>query len=153
MLKNPEKEDLQDKLFPIPYDWEEEWKDMPEYHNWQEADPQITATFKFRNEEDFQRFKKIISEHGYDGAKVFDGEQKKDKKQAWFPLREKDRKYYYLSNNMIIELNDLTKSIEFTTIFKHLYKFATFILLDFDNNGLKVQGIDPSKSCVFELNY
>jgi len=53
---------------------------------------------------------------------------------------------------MIIELNDLTKSIEFTTIFKHLYKFATFILLDFDNNGLKVQGIDPSKSCVFELN-
>ena len=45
MLKNPEKEDLQDKLFPIPYDWEEEWRDMPEYHNWQEADPKITATF------------------------------------------------------------------------------------------------------------
>ena len=48
MLKNPEKEDLQNKLFPIPYDWEEEWKDMPEYHNWQEADPKITATFNYR---------------------------------------------------------------------------------------------------------
>jgi proliferating cell nuclear antigen PCNA len=53
---------------------------------------------------------------------------------------------------MIIELNNLSKCVEFTTIFKHLYKFTTFILLDFDKNGLKVQGMDPSKSCVFELN-
>ena len=53
---------------------------------------------------------------------------------------------------MIIELNNLIKCTEFTTIFKHLYKFATFILLDFDKNGLKVQGMDPSKSCIFELN-
>ena len=101
MLKNPEKEDLQDKLFPIPYDWEEEWKDMPEYHNWQEADPQITATFKFRNEEDFQRFKKIISEHGYDGAKVFDGEQSLTKKQAWFPHNEQPRFYRYKSKEQM----------------------------------------------------
>ena len=61
MLKNPEKEDLQDKLFPIPYDWEEEWKDMPEYHNWQEADPQITATFKFRNEIKQSRIRKFFT--------------------------------------------------------------------------------------------
>ena len=30
-----------------------------------------------------------------------DGEQKKDKKQAWFPLREKDRKYYFSSQTFI----------------------------------------------------
>tara|TARA_A100001015_G_scaffold318565_1_gene438819 strand:- start:3102 stop:3896 length:795 start_codon:yes stop_codon:yes gene_type:complete len=53
---------------------------------------------------------------------------------------------------MIIELNNLIKCTEFTTIFKHLHKFATFILLDFDKNGLNVQGMDPSKSCIFELN-
>ena len=101
MLKNPEKEDLQDKLFPIPYDWEKEWKDMPEYYNWQEADPQITATFKFRNEEDFQRFKQIVSQHGYDGAKVFDGEQSLTKKQAWFPHNEQPRFYRYKSKEQM----------------------------------------------------
>ena len=53
---------------------------------------------------------------------------------------------------MIIELNNLIKCTEFTTIFKHLHKFATFILLDFDKDGLNVQGMDPSKSCIFELN-
>jgi len=53
---------------------------------------------------------------------------------------------------MIVELNNLTKCIEFTTVFKHLHKFATFILLYFNKCGLKVQGMDPSKSCIFELN-
>lgn len=53
---------------------------------------------------------------------------------------------------MIININELNKCTEFITIFKHIHKFATFIMLDFTENGLEVQGIDQTKSCVFELN-
>ena len=79
-------------------DWEKEWVGMPECDNVKQPQPKITATFKFRNEKDYNEFKDKIKKHLYDNQKVFDGEQKKDKKQAWFPLREKDSKYYYLSN-------------------------------------------------------
>jgi len=76
---------------------EKEWVDMPEYNNVKQPEPKITAIFKFRNDNDYEIFKEKIKKYLYNNQKVFDGEQKKDKKQAWFPLREKDRKYYYLS--------------------------------------------------------
>jgi hypothetical protein len=69
--------------------------DMPEYNNVDLPGPAITATFKFRNEEDYNKFHELIKKHIYDGAKVFDGMQSKTKKNAWYPLLEKASKYEY----------------------------------------------------------
>ena len=75
--------------------WEEEWKNMPEYNNINQPAPFITATFKFKNQDDYDNFHKLIKQHLYNGKKVFDGMQSKEKKQAWFPLKEKASKYQY----------------------------------------------------------
>lgn len=88
------------KLFEIKKiekknDWKDEWLEMPEYDNIKQPEPFITATFKFRNKNDYDKFHKLIKEKIYKTRKVFDGMQKKDKKQAWFPLKEKASKYYY----------------------------------------------------------
>ena len=76
-------------------DWKKEWVGMPEYNNIQQPEPLITATFKFASEKDFLKFKSLIQEHLYDGAKVFDGMQRKEKKNAWFPHKEKASGYSY----------------------------------------------------------
>ena len=34
-------------------DWEKEWVGMPECNNVKQPKPEITATFKFRNEKNF----------------------------------------------------------------------------------------------------
>ena len=72
-----------------------EWKDMPEYNNKVIPDAFITATFKFRNQEDYDYFHSIVKKELYNSNKVFDGMQSKEKKQAWFPLNEKASKYIY----------------------------------------------------------
>lgn len=73
--------------------WEEEWIGMPSYNNEKQKEPYITATFKFRNQEDFEFFKNFLQKNLYDGQKVFDGMQRKDKKSTWFPLKEKPSNY------------------------------------------------------------
>lgn len=80
----------------------EEWQkneqlyfDMPEYNNIDMPKPVIEAVFRFRSQEDFDRFHALIKEHLFDGQRVFDGMQKKDKKSAWYPLLEKPSKYEY----------------------------------------------------------
>jgi hypothetical protein len=91
---------IQDSLFKdnnTLNDWKNEWVNMPEYNNINQPLPEITAKFKFRNYNDYQIFKEKIKKYLYNDEKVFDGQQKINEKQAWFPLREKDRKYYYLS--------------------------------------------------------
>ena len=75
---------------------EELYGGMPEYNNVKQKDPVITATFKFRNEKDYLKFKELVKIHIYNGAKPFDGMQKKDKKQAWYPHKEKASKYFYI---------------------------------------------------------
>ena len=75
--------------------WEEHYVGMPEYNNVCEPDPLITATFKFRTQEDFEQFNKLIKQHLYDGERVFDGMQRKDVKSSWYPLREKPSKYRF----------------------------------------------------------
>jgi len=75
--------------------WQDEWVGMPEYNNVWEPEPEITATFKFRTQEDFEQFKDFIQEHLYGGEKPFDGNQRKTVKSTWFPLREKPRGYRY----------------------------------------------------------
>lgn len=77
--------------------WREEWKDMPEYNNVPDIPPLITATFKFRTQEDFELFKETIKKYLYNGEKPFDGMQRKDVKSTWFPLKEKPNKYRYES--------------------------------------------------------
>lgn len=69
--------------------WQKEWVGMPEYDNKEQEQPVITATFKFRSIEDFEKFKAVVQEHLYNGQKVFDGMQRKDVKSAWYPLKEK----------------------------------------------------------------
>lgn len=89
---------IQQSLFgdePKINDWKEEWIGMPEYNNVEKVPPLITATFKFRTQEDFDLFNKQIKKHLYKGEKVFDGMQSKEVKQAWFPLNEKASKYIY----------------------------------------------------------
>lgn len=81
--------------------WQDEWFNMPKYNNCKRPEPEITATFKFRNESDYLDFKDKIKKHLYDGKKVFDGMQKKDAKNAWFPLEEKASDYIYAHNKRI----------------------------------------------------
>jgi len=76
-------------------EWKDEWKDMPEYNNVEATPPNITATFKFRNEEDFKLFKDVVQKELYAGKKVFDGMQRKDVKSTWYPLNKKASKYRY----------------------------------------------------------
>lgn len=75
------------------------WKGMPEYSNIKEPEPEITATFKFRNKKDYEHFKETVKKHLYGGEKCFDGMQKKGKYQAWYPLKEKASKYKYYDEN------------------------------------------------------
>lgn len=75
--------------------WEDLYVGMPEYNNVKLPEPFITATFKFRTQEDFDRFHAVVKEYLYAGEKVFDGMQKKDKKSSWYPLNEKGSKYRY----------------------------------------------------------
>lgn len=84
------------KIFKGENNWEDEWVGMPSYNNVKQPEPLITATFKFKTEKDFLQFKKIVQKHVYNGAKVFDGMQKKDKKNAWYPHKEKASKYKYV---------------------------------------------------------
>jgi len=56
-------------------------------------EPFITATFKFRNQEDFDFFNNFLKKELYKEKKIFDGMQKKDKKTTWYPLNEKANKY------------------------------------------------------------
>ncbi len=68
---------------------------MPEYNNKDLPPPAITATFKFRNISDFEKFHALVKEYIYGGGKVFDGMQKIKEKNAWYPLLEKASKYEY----------------------------------------------------------
>jgi len=72
-----------------------EWIGMPEYANVAKPDPVITATFKFRCEEDYIEFLDLIKMHLYNGEKVFDGTQRADSKSTWFPLNKRPGKLRY----------------------------------------------------------
>ena len=76
-------------------DWKEHYKEMPEYNNEKKPEPLIIAIFKFRTKEDFDEFHKVVKEKLYNGNKVFDGMQRKDKKVAWYPHKEKASTYEY----------------------------------------------------------
>lgn len=76
-------------------EWRDHYKNLPEYNNAKQPDPLIVAKFKFRTIEDFDFFHEVIKKHLYDDKKVFDGMQKKDEKQAWFPLPPRPSHFIY----------------------------------------------------------
>ena len=76
--------------------WVDEWINMPEYNNIKQPPPLITATFKFRTQDDYDEFHSLIKKYLYNNKRVFDGMQKKNIKNAWFPLKEKASKYCYV---------------------------------------------------------
>lgn len=76
-----------------------EWIYMPEYNNVDEPEALITATYKFRNEFDYEQFKELAKKYIYNDEKMFDGTQLKNKKQAWYPLKEKVSSHRYISSN------------------------------------------------------
>ena len=79
--------------------WREEWVGMPEYNNDGTQPPVFEANFKFRNKEDFDSFMEVVKEKLYNGKRVFDGNQLKDKKSAWFPLDDRPSENVYISVN------------------------------------------------------
>jgi hypothetical protein len=89
---------------PQENNWRDHWKDMPEYNNAVQAEPFVTATFKFKNDEDFNEFKELVTEHLYNGERVFDGMQRKQKKTAWYPLKEKASKYEYVDESYVSDI-------------------------------------------------
>lgn len=95
-----------EEQMPKTNDWQKEWVGMPEYNNEERKPPVITATFKFRSEEDFELFNKTIKEHLYNGEKPFDGMQRKDVKSTWFPLTEKANKYTYKDESEISDIHN-----------------------------------------------
>lgn len=76
-------------------DWRKEWMGMPEYNNQVQPEPAIVVTFKFKTQEDFNKFNGLVKKYLYGGEKVFDGMQRKDRKQAWYPLLPKASQYRY----------------------------------------------------------
>ena len=76
-------------------DWRDHWKDMPEYDNEWEEEPECIAVFKFKTREDYEAFKELVKKHLYNGERVFDGMQRKDRKTTWYPAKEKASKYRY----------------------------------------------------------
>ena len=83
-----------------------EWQDMPEYNNAEEEQPEITAIFKFKTEQDYQIFKEKIKEHLFNGIKPFDGMQLKNLKTTWYPHKEKASKYVYTNETEISDIHN-----------------------------------------------
>lgn len=79
-----------------PHDWREEWVGMPEYINEKVTEPKITASFKFKSIEDFNIFMSVVKEQLYEGKRVFDGKQLKNKKSAWYPLPSRPSEHIYI---------------------------------------------------------
>jgi len=80
-------------------DWHDHYDGMPEYNNETQPPPKIVARFKFRDKEAFDTFMDVVKQRLYDGERVFDGCQRKNDYQAWFPLEEKASKYVCIDEN------------------------------------------------------
>lgn len=79
--------------------WQNEWVGMPEYNNNKPTTPEITATFKFRNKQDFDFFMEFVKSNLFDNKRVFDGKQKKNEYSAWYPLDERPSDNIYIVEN------------------------------------------------------
>jgi hypothetical protein len=76
--------------------WQDEWRDMPEYVNEKQNEPEQIAIFKFENNEDFDRFMLVVKRELFNNERVFDGNQEKNKKSAWYPLPIRPSNHIYI---------------------------------------------------------
>lgn len=76
--------------------WEDHYIGMPEYNNIKPLPPEIIATFKFRNKEDFDLFMEVVKSKLFNNKRVFDGKQKKNEYSAWFPLDQRPSENVYI---------------------------------------------------------
>ena len=100
---------MQEPLFENLDDYDiqkKEWEGMPEYNNINEPPPIIIATFKFKTENDFLKFKGLVQRYLYGGKKVFDGMQTAEVKNAWYPHKEKSNKYLYEDESEISDIHN-----------------------------------------------
>lgn len=88
-----------EEQMPKTNDWQKEWIGMPEYNNSKPLPPEITATFKFRNKEDFDLFMEVVKSKLFNDKRVFDGKQKKNEYSAWFPLDARPSENIYIVEN------------------------------------------------------
>lgn len=77
-----------------PDDWREHFKGMPEYDNVKKNLAKITVKINFLSEEDFNNFHELLKKHIYNNQRVFDGNQRENKKVTWYPLRKKIESFY-----------------------------------------------------------
>lgn len=78
------------------HNWKDEWIGMPEYNNQKPKDPEIIASFKFRNKQDYDKFMEVVKEKLYDNKRVFDGKQLKNNYSAWWPLDSRPSEHVYI---------------------------------------------------------
>jgi hypothetical protein len=93
---------MQNNLFEFEEhlpEWKNEWIGMPEYNNVKPLPPEIIATFKFRNKNDFDFFMEIVKSKLFNDKRVFDGKQKKNEYNAWFPLDSRPSENIYIVEN------------------------------------------------------
>lgn len=76
--------------------WQDEWRNMPEYVNEKQKEPEQIAIFKFENNEDFDRFMVVVKRELFNNERVFDGNQEKNKKSAWYPLPSRPSSHIYV---------------------------------------------------------
>lgn len=76
--------------------WLDEWDSMPEYNNPKPLPPQITVTFKFRNDEDFIVFMDVVKEKLFNNERVISGKQKKNEYSVWYPLDQRPSENVYV---------------------------------------------------------
>lgn len=87
-----------ESLFPdFENEWQKEWKEMPEYVNEKKKEPKQTVIFKFKTNEDFNKFMEVVKKELFNNERVFDGNQLKNKKTAWYPLPERPSKHIYIN--------------------------------------------------------
>lgn len=90
----------ENSLFPnFENEWQKEWKDMPEYNNPKPLKAKLQATFQFKTDEDFNIFMEVIKRELYNNKRVFDGNQTKNHKTAWFPLPPRPSENIYIDDN------------------------------------------------------
>ena len=94
-----------------------EWEGMPEYNNVQEKEPSITATFKFRNEEDFLKVKNFSLLRRW---------RLKQEKKLW--LKSKNKKNLKIMNRS--EVKNFMDTYQRITqqMFKDMPKYSSIIM-------------------------
>jgi hypothetical protein len=76
---------------------EDHWIDMPEFIAKERQKPYKVALIKFRNEEDFKKFSKLLREHIFNGDLSW-GTIKRKVRTAWYPPFEKSNDYRYIDD-------------------------------------------------------